>query len=363
MPASTFPSSRPSTPSWTSEHQPSSPPKHPKTKDSRRFRLLCVSTIFLDLEYAIGERADSILWNVHTSINHEYRRTLAKLKQLAQAEKQQQKGDKQKSDKQSPHKSRENKRHVEKRKLGDKYLAFLNIAQEFYKGYIQRLSQRYDIPVLKRIAHGIQVQDKPASDTISPVPAQLNRIVIKSCHFTLICLGDLARYQIQAGLRKSSYRTSMAYYSLAYDLKTDSGYAFHQMSIISLEEGKDLDVIYYLYRGIAVEDPHPNAMPNLESKFKIILQPDKTSSRKNPRVPQDAFVTWFGKLHAVFYKGEVLSQSSELEREVLHRLDMASKGSTHAEVLFKMTLINMSSYFVASQKYTGMLLAEMDGPC
>lgn len=47
---------------------------------------------------------------------------------------------------------------------------------------------------------------------------------------------------------------------------------------------------------------------------------------------------------------------AELEREVLHRLEMASKNPDYSEVLFKMTLINMSSYHVASQKYTGKSL-------
>jgi hypothetical protein len=47
---------------------------------------------------------------------------------------------------------------------------------------------------------------------------------------------------------------------------------------------------------------------------------------------------------------------AELEREVLHRLEMASKNPDYSEVLFKMTLINMSSYHVASQKYTGKFL-------
>ncbi|KAH7162639.1 hypothetical protein B0J13DRAFT_15503 [Dactylonectria estremocensis] len=326
-----------------------------------KFRLACVQTIFLDFEYAIAERADHILWTVHTSINHEYRRTLGRLKHLAQAPEKQQKndkqtapdrrnGDKQKADKQSPQKPKGDKRNVEKRKLGDKYLTFLSIAQEFYKGYIQRLSARYDIPELKRIAQGLEMKESANNDIISPVPAKIYHMVLKSCHFTLICLGDLARYQTQAGLRKSSYAISMAYYSLAYDLKTDSGFAFHQMGIISLEESKELDVIYYFYRGIAVADPHPNAKQNLESKFKTILQSDKAPPRKTARAPQDAFITWFSKLHAVFYKGEV-PPSSELEREVLHRLGMASKNSSQADVLFKMTLVNMSSYYVASQKY------------
>lgn len=233
-------------------------------------------------------------------------------------------------------------------------MTFLNIAQEFYKGYIQRLSARYDISELKRVAQGIEVQETSSNDIISPVPNHVYQMVLNSCHYTLICLGDLARYQVQSGLKKSSYRLAMAYYSLAHDLKSDSGFPFHQMGIISLEEVKDLDVIYYFYRSIAVADPHPNARQNLESKFKTILQPDKAPSRKQARSQPDAFVTWFAKLHASYYRGEVMSQSSELEREVLHRLDMASKSSTHTEALFKMSLINMSSYHVASQTFAGM---------
>ncbi|KAM5351545.1 hypothetical protein ACJ41O_004268 [Fusarium nematophilum] len=327
-----------------------------------KFRLACVQTIYLDFEYAVAERTDHAMWTVHTSINNEYRRTMGRLRHLAQNEKHKadkvasdkRNGDKARGEKQNAPKPRGEKRNVEKRKLGEKYLGFLHVAQEFYKGYIQRLTARYDIPELKRIAQGIDVDGSSSSDVISPVPGQIYPLVLNSCHFTLICLGDLARYQVQTGLKKSSYRIALAYYSLAYDLKSDSGFPFHQMGIISLEEGKDLDVVYYFYRSIATADPHPNARQNLESKFKTILQPDKNPSKKQTRGPSDAFVTWFTKLHASYYRDEVMSGSSELEREVLHRLDMASKSATHFEVLFKMALINMSAYYVASQKFTGL---------
>ncbi|KAF4970192.1 hypothetical protein FSARC_2709 [Fusarium sarcochroum] len=326
-----------------------------------KFRLACVQTIYLDFEYAVAERTDHAMWTVHTSINNEYRRTLGRLRHLAQNSDKQKtdktanekrNGDKSKGEKQNAPKQKNDKRNVEKRKFGDKYLGFLHVAQEFYKGYVQRLSARYDIPELKRIAQGIEVDGSSTSDAISPVPNQIYPLVLNSCHFTLICLGDLARYQVQSGLKKSSYRTALAYYSLAHDLKPDSGFPFHQMGIISLEEGKDLDVLYYFYRSIATADPHPNAKQNLESKFKTILQPDKNPPKKQARGPSDAFVTWFTKLHASYYRDETMAGSSELEREVLHRLDMASKNPNHFEVLFKMALINMSSYYVASQKFT-----------
>ncbi|CEF85080.1 hypothetical protein SNK05_008299 [Fusarium graminearum] len=326
-----------------------------------KFRLACVQTIYLDFEYAVAERTDHIMWTVHTNINNEYRRTLGRLRHLAQNSDKQKadktandkrNGDKSKGDKQTTPKQKNDKRNVEKRKFGDKYLGFLHVAQEFYKGYVQRLSARYDIPELKRIAKGIEVDGSSTSDAISPVPNQIYPLVVNSCHFTLICLGDLARYQVQSGLKKSGYRIALAYYSLAHDLKPYSGFPFHQMGIISLEEGKDLDTVYYFYRSNATADPHPNAKQSLESKFKTLFQPDKNPPKKQTRVPSDAFVTWFIKLHASYYRDETMAGSSELEREVLHRLDMASKNPEYSEVLFKMTLINMSSYHVASQKYT-----------
>ncbi|CEI38991.1 hypothetical protein FVEN_g10074 [Fusarium venenatum] len=326
-----------------------------------KFRLACVQTIYLDFEYAVAERTDNTMWAVHTSINNEYRRTLGRLRHLTQNSDKQKtdktanekrNGDKSKGDKQTTPKQKNDKRNVEKRKFGDKYLGFLHVAQEFYKGYVQRLSARYDIPDLKRIAKGIEVDGSPTSDAISPVPDQTYPLVVNSCHFTLICLGDLARYQVQSGLKKPSYRIALAYYGLAHDLKPYSGFPFHQMGIISLEEGKDLDTVYYFYRSVATADPHPNAKQSLESKFKTLFQPDKNPPKKQTRVPNDAFATWFTKLHASYYRDETMAGSSELEREVLHRLDMASKNPEYSEVLFKMTLINMASYHIASQKYT-----------
>ncbi|KAI9166881.1 Protein SMG7 [Paramyrothecium foliicola] len=292
-----------------------------------KLRLACVQTIFLDFDYAVAENTEQTLWSLHTSINTEYRRCLGRLKNSSNA--------------------------VERRKVEKMYNNYLRIAQKFYKAYIQRLSARYDVRELKRVAQGIEVEQMTAEDAISPVPEDLSTKVLSSCHATLIRLGDLARYRIQARQKKSGYETALTYYSLAQDLVPDSGFAFHQMSIVNLDEGNHLDVVYHLYRAWAIATPHPNAKTNLESRFKT-FQTMNSSSRHNPSTPQDVFAMWFVKLHALFYKGEVFSQHEELEGEVFHRLEMTAKDPQSTGLLLKMALVNISAHYIALSKYAGL---------
>ncbi|KAK5990257.1 Nonsense-mediated mRNA decay factor SMG7-like protein [Cladobotryum mycophilum] len=292
-----------------------------------RFRLACVSTIFFDFDYAVSENAEEALWLMHTSINAEYRRIVGRLKQSSHA--------------------------VEKRKVEKMYNNFLRIAQKFYKAYIQRLSARYDIQELKRVAMGIEVEQLPTEDTISPVPEELRVKVLKSCHLTLIRLGDLTRYRIQAKHRGSGYESALAYYGLAHHLKPHSGFAFHQMGIVHLDQGNHLDVVYHFYRAWAVEKPHPNAKPNLESEFKALqISNNSSKSKPNASVPQDAMTMWFVRLHAQFYKGEAYgSKEDELEKEVMHRLEMVGRNEAPVHNLLKMALVNMSAQHIAASKY------------
>lgn len=287
-----------------------------------KFRFACVHTIFLDFEYAVKENAEEALWGLHTSINAEYRRALGRLKPSSHA--------------------------VERRKVEKMYHSFLRIAQQFYKGYIQRLSARYDVQELRRAARGIYAEQSDAGDVISPVPAALSAMVVESCHSTLLRLGDLARYRTQAKHRGPGYERALTYYSLARDLVPQSGFAFHQMGIVNLDQANHLDVVYHFYRAWAVEVPHPNAKSNLETEFKSLRLPNAAKARPNPSTPQDAFNMWFTKLHALFYKGEDFSQQKELEEEVRHRLEMACRNAGSGNTLLKMALVNMSAYEIAS---------------
>ncbi|KAL7798374.1 hypothetical protein V8C37DRAFT_200177 [Trichoderma ceciliae] len=291
-----------------------------------KFRLACVSTIFLDFDYAVSQKAEEYLWLIHTSINAEYRRILGRLKQSSHA--------------------------VEKRKVEKMYNNFLRIAHKFYKGYIQRLSALYDIPELKRIAQGIELDQLVVEDEISPVSEDLQRKVLYSCHLTLIHLGDLTRYRVQARHKNSGYEGALLYYGLAHHLQPQSGFAFHQIGIINLEQGNHLDVVYHFYRALAVDSPHPNAQLNLEAEFKTVLAPNGSKSRHNVSAPQDHFTMWFVKLHAFFYKGEVFHQQDELEGEVMHRLEMACRNAASLNILLKMALVNMLAHYIATAQYT-----------
>ncbi|RFU80329.1 telomerase activating est1 [Trichoderma arundinaceum] len=291
-----------------------------------KFRLACVSTIFLDFDYAVSQKTEEHLWLIHTSINAEYRRILGRLKQSSHA--------------------------VEKRKVEKMYNNFLRIAHKFYKGYIQRLSALYDIPELKRIAQGIELDQLVVEDKISPVSDDLQRKVLYSCHLTLVHLGDLTRYRVQARHKNSGYEGALLYYGLAHHLQPQSGFAFHQIGIINLEQGNHLDVVYHFYRALAVDSPHPNAQLNLEAEFKTVLAPNGSKSRHNASAPQDHFTMWFVKLHAFFYKGEVFHQQDELEGEVMHRLEMACRNAASPNILLKMALVNMLAHYIATAQYT-----------
>lgn len=292
-----------------------------------------MQTVFLDFEYAVNENTEEILWTLHTSINSEYRRILGRLKSSSQA--------------------------VERRKTEKLYSNFLRIAQKFYQGYIQRLSARYDIPELKRVARGIEVEQMTASDLISPVPSELNAKVLRSCHSTLIRLGDLARYRVQAKHKNSGYDIALTYYTLAQHLLPKSGFAFHQMGIVSLDQGSHLDGVYHFYRAWAIKFPHPNAKSNLEMEFKSLQQPNSNKSKHASSGPQDAFIMWFVRLHALFYKGEAAPQYKELEREVIHRLEMAAAAGSCRDIILKMSFINIAAQYIATLKCSGTYFIKL----
>ena len=240
-----------------------------------------------------------------------------------------------------------------KRKLDKQYGNFLKTSQYFYKHYIQRLAACFGLPELHRVVEGIKLEKMTITDAIPEPPSDLPDAVLKSCHQTLIHLGDLSRYRAQARQKVPTYEAALTYYGLAHDLIPNSGFAHHQMGIVYLDDRKHLEIIYHFYRAWAIKQPHPNAKQNLESEFKTLLVPNAPARRSGPADPQEPFIAWFGKLHAHLYKGEPFAQHQELEDEVIHRLVMASKAPNTADMLLKMVLVNIASYHVASGKLRG----------
>lgn len=233
---------------------------------------------------------------------------------------------------------------VTKRKVEKLYNNYLTVALLFYKGYFQRLQAMHGMPQIPRINSLLQLDALDIDEAQSArAPADAVR---KSFHATLLHLGDISRWRDKARPRPDGLQTAMLFYELAHDLNPRSGAAHHQLGIMM--EGKHLHVVYHLYRSVAVENPHPNALPNLEQEFKKLSQPTTPGRRSGPPDPDEAFSNWFTKLHARSYKGEQFSQ--ELEDEVIHRLEIALKKPYALPVLLKMVLINIAAYHVAKYK-------------
>lgn len=122
------------------------------------------------------------------------------------------------------------------------------------------------------------------------------------------------------------------------------------MGIIFTEENDHLLVVYHLYRSLAIESPHGNSIQNLEMEFRKLLQTTTLNKRSGPPDPNEAFSNWFVRLHARFYKGKEFSGQVELEKEVMHRLEIMLKKPGALPLTLKMVLINMAAYYVAKSK-------------
>ena len=295
-----------------------------------RLRTACEATIFHDFEFATNEGVENRLWDAHSLINSRYR----KLHQHYQ-------------------KVEQNKK-VEKRKLDKRYVDFLKTSQFFYKGYIQRLASHFAGTIgLRRIANRLLLSTLSVDERVQ-VSSKVERLIEVSCHATLLHLGDLSRYRNEIRTKDRSWESSIAYYHLAGDLCPDSGSSHNQIAVIALADGNHLDVLYSLYRAVAVNEPHPAARKNLEVEFKKIT----TSWEKNalPQMRKDSEATlilWFVRLHAKLYRGEDFSTYDELESEVLSRLALLLKEQSFEVTLEKFVLTNIAAEYLAAMRVQG----------
>lgn len=135
------------------------------------------------------------------------------------------------------------------------------------------------------------------------------------------------------------------------------------MGIIFTEENDHLLVVYHLYRSLAIESPHGNSTQNLEMEFRKLLQTTTLSKRPGPPDPNEAFSNWFVRLHARFYKGQEFPGQSELEEEVMHRLEIMLKKPGALSLTLKMVLINMAAYYVAKSRVEKQWSVDASASC
>ncbi|KAI1378191.1 hypothetical protein F4677DRAFT_385612 [Hypoxylon crocopeplum] len=291
------------------------------------FRLACMNVIAYDYEYAAGKNVEHFLWQAHTFLNGEYRKVMGRLMAQNQV--------------------------VVRRKLEKHYRGFLRTSQSFYRVYIQQLSGRFYIPELHQVASGTDIETPNIPSPDSTPPSQLRTLILKSCEITLVHLGDLMRYRCQMSDKPSnpsvSFDKAMEYYGLANAIDPDDGSAHHQLAVLYQLQGQHLNIVYHFHRSICIAKPHDLGLVNLEREFKGL---ENTSNGRNgpAKDPSLPMITWFLRLHAHYFHGEPFSAQSELEKEVLHRMEMAMKSDTDEALLRKMIFINIAAYDIALTK-------------
>ena len=207
---------------------------------------------FPDLNIAITKQVEARLWAAHGRVNAKFRSYLATLREAAAK-----------------------KKYVERRKAEALYLTFLKSSIKFYRGFIQRLAANFkNVPEILKIAHAFGLESASAHPRIEPDLDQKGAL-LRSCHDTLIRLGDLSRYretEIPKDAKQRNWAPALGYYDLAGALLPTDGQAFNQKAVISLTINDHLRSVYYLYRALTVAQPHPNAEANLEVELKKIIR-------------------------------------------------------------------------------------------
>lgn len=295
-----------------------------------------MATTFSDFKFAHDNRVLDKLWQVHSLISTEYKKALQRHRGHGQI--------------------------VQFRTIEKQYSKHLKTAQYFYKGFVERLSARYHLLPLQRIARLMKSENIKLDEVIDAQEANLSQELTLACYRTLLHLGDLARYRMNTSRQKGhNPEMALTYYGLAQDLMPQEGDAHHQMAVVMADQHKDFGVVYHFFRSWAVRNPNNLAPQNLASEFKRLLQPPPARKAGNAAPdPYDTFGSWLIRLHAYYFKGEDFTQQDELEREVLHRWEVLLKSAEQPVYLQKAILTSISAYDIALRRVKGKVACHQD---
>lgn len=194
----------------------------------------------------------------------------------------------------------------------------------------------------------------------------MRRAITRSCHSSLVRLGDLSRYR-ETELKKKDRKwgPAIGYYDLATALNPDSGASHNQLAAIAIADKNHIRIVYHLHRALTVEEPFPTAKANLDSEFKKILETwrnKELADAEDQGEPGKALSVWFVYLHARCYKGVELGEHDELENEFLRHLTVELKERPLDNLLQKVCLINIAAEYLAGGRAQGLSAIALQIP-
>ncbi len=193
---------------------------------------------------------------------------------------------------------------VEKRKLLQRFKRFLNGEERFWRAFVLRYTNYFDLqqPKLLSVLNGPsdgETEDGPGEHNLFPEGhANLaldkkgdreHRLAVVSK--ALICLGDLSRYREQHNeqtrtdhpvrgrggrpspsvSRPSNYNKSQDFYEMARLLVPDMGNSSHQLAILANSQKDTFTAVYHYYRSLCVRTPYETAAENLQTTLNKAL--------------------------------------------------------------------------------------------
>ncbi|KAL9056640.1 MAG: hypothetical protein Q9162_002811 [Coniocarpon cinnabarinum] len=253
-----------------------------------------------------------------------------------------------------------NAKAVERRKYGTDYLRFIKSAQKFYRSFVRSLNCVFGgIKPLEKLAERFH-NDGNATATLcrtpllittdllfsrstrpSPTNAPPQILILRSCFRSLIQLGDLSRYRESELARgEPNWSPAVGFYDLARFLIPSSGIPYNQLAVIALSGGNLFRAIYWVYRALNVEEPHPQADQNLRRAFaKVNVASQNGVYQGNAPSVQTLYLSLLS--HANL--GKRNAQYAELERNFSESLRESLKSATSFSSLRKLLLTNFAA--------------------
>ena len=172
--------------------------------------------------------------------------------------------------------------------------------------------------------------------------------ILRSCHATLIHLGDLSRYrELELNQKQRNWGPAKGYYDLATALDPASGETFNQLAVISIEDKDRFRAVYYIYRALCSQKPPPQALGNLGVVLPKLL---KHHQRGEPIITTEqlpgisnALVTSLLVYHAACYTDPNFSDHEEQREALLAQFATEVKTKPFDSALRKMCLINIAA--------------------
>lgn len=296
------------------------------------FRCTCQDYLLQCFEKAQKKNLEYRLWDVHGLINRSHRQQLKQFRG-----------------------SDGRKKRVEKRKTERVYLDFIKKSQHFYRRYLKNVHAQFGcLRDLEATARSSLL-----SKELAPVNDDLHRMLLLSCHQSLIRLGDLSRWretQLQTQTRSQNWGPAREYYDLASSINPASAESNNQLAVIALQQMDHLETVHRLYLTMIAEEPHPCAKSNLEAGFrKLEATWSKNEEQKGEVTPflVSSLDTSFVRLHIYCYKGDVCAEVDELENYTLTLLETNARERSVDIVLLKIVLINIAAGSVVNDQLRG----------